>query len=292
MPDYEPSNPVSPGYDQSLLHHSIRIYDGYYMSVNVPYRIQDNTRTVQDRFYRFYDTWNDFHLIPTERPTVPLPKANTKLVSIPGRKHPMDLSTYLTGHETYGNRTGSWSFYTDVDFVNNRLGGWVAFDKQLHELFHGKFRKIILRDDPYYFYAGELTVGQWKPGDDRSTVTISYNLYPFKKSVYGSRDLWRWDDFAFYDGYIMYLQDMEVNGERIVEIYGERERISPYISGSAGISVSKWENNRWKSYGSVPTASISSSNSIIPGLVIDYGLNQLKFNGRGVVTIDYRRGLL
>lgn len=258
-------------FDLSLQYHSLRIYD---------------------RSNHYYDTWNDFHLIPSERPFVALPKANTKLVTIPGRVKPIDLTTYLTGHPTYSNRQGSWTFLTDPDYVERKLGGWIAFDKRLRNLFNGHIAKIILRDDPSYFYAGELTMGQWKTDMNRSSVGISYNLYPYKKSIMSSMDIWTFDDFDFRDGIIQYLKDMVINGSRIVTVYGSPERISPHISGTSNILVDKYENDAWVSYGFVPTGSITSSSTIIPRLVIDDGINKLRFRGSGSVTIDYRRGLL
>lgn len=277
---------------KSLQVHSIRLYDGTYKIENIPYRIGNDRTTIRFETENYYDTWDDFHLIPTARPILSLPTPNTKFVSIPGRKDPIDLTEYLTGHSTFGNRTGSWSFFTDVDYVEQRLGGWVAFDKRLRNLFHGHVGKIVLLDDPSYFYTGELTMGQWQTGDDRSTVTISYDLYPYKKDLSSTMELWKFDEFDFRDGVIMYLKDMEVNGSRDVKVYGSRERISPHISGSSGLVVYKYENKSWVNYGNVPTKSIASNDSIVPRLVIDYGENLLRFTGTGSVTIDYRRGLL
>lgn len=277
---------------KSLQVHSIRLYDGTYKIENIPYRIGNDSTTIRFETENYYDTWDDFHLIPTARPILSLPTPNTKFVSIPGRKDPIDLTEYLTGHSTFGNRTGSWSFFTDVDYVEQRLGGWVAFDKRLRSLFHGHVGKIVLLDDPSYFYTGELTMGQWQTGEDRSTVTISYDLYPYKKDLSSTMELWKFDEFDFRDGVIMYLKDMEVNGSRDVKVYGSRERISPHISGSSGLVIYKYENESWVNYGNVPTKSIASNDSIIPRLVIDYGENLLRFTGTGSVTIDYRRGLL
>ena len=257
--------------DLSLQYHSLRIYD---------------------TSSHYYDTWNDFHLIPSERPIVALPKANTKLVSIPGRKTPIDMTTYLTGHPTYTNRQGSWTFYTDPEYVERNLGGLVAFDKRLRSLFHGHVSKVILRDDPSYFYIGELSMGQWKPEAAWSSVVISYNFYSYKKSITSSMDIWTFDDFDFRDGIIQYLVDMEINGLRTVNVYGSPERISPHISGTPNILVEKYENETWVSYGYVPTEEITSQNTIIPRLIIDDGVNRLRFRGNGTVTIDYRRGLL
>ena len=288
-------------YDEVLSkqYHSIRFYYGEYTTKNVPYRIGDNSTTVADETEKFYDTWKDFHLIPAERPTVALPKTNSKLISIPGRRTPIDMTEYLTGHPTYGNRTGSWMFFVDTDFVEQN-GGWVAFDKNLRSKFHSKVYKIILRDDPSYFYVGELTMSPWSTGQDRSSITISYNLYPYKKATQSSLDLWKFDDFDFQDGFIQYLKDMEVTTSRIVNVYGSKERISPHIAGTGSLLIDKYENNNWVSYGSVPTPAsgqtvdslLEGQSSIIPRFIVVDGLNRIRFRGNGVVTIDYRRGLL
>lgn len=280
-------------YDEELSkqYHSLRFYYGVYDTVNVNYRIGDITRVIADETERYYDTWQDLRLIPAERPTVALPKFNSKLISVPGRANPLNFSAYLTGHATFANRSGSWSFYCDNDFITKK-GGFVEYQKFIHDRLHGRIRKIVLRDDPGYFYVGELTVGQLNPGKERSAISISYNVYPYKKAIISSMDLWKFDDFDFRDGVIQYLKDMAVSNQRIVDVYGSPERISPHISGSSGLSISKYENNSWVDYGSVPTDSIDQQTTIIPRLVIGEGVNRLKIEGNGTVTIDYRRGLL
>lgn len=275
----------------SLQYHSIRFYNGRYSQKNVSYRIGDTTTTVADRVERYYDTWIDFHLIPSDRPTVAIAPANTKLIAVPGRSTAIDFSEFLTGHPTYGNRSGSWSFVTDTDFVNAH-GGWIAFEKQLKQIFHGHVFKVALRDDPSYFYAGEISLGQWSTGQSYSAIQMSYSFYPYKKDMYSSMDLWKWDDFDFKSGTISYTKDLEVSGTRNIKIIGSSERISPHISGSNGLTIRKQENGSWVNYGDVPTAAITSNKSIIPRFVIEEGVNNIRVTGNGTITIDYRRGLL
>lgn len=280
--------------DLSLQYHSLRLYRGAYWSHrDIPYRIGNEATIIQDREERYYDTWEDFHLIPNERPTVTLPKANQKLVSIPGKSLPIDLTNNLTGYSSFGNRSGSWSFYTDNDFVNAYAGGWEAFDKNIRDKIHGRTFKVQLRDDSRYFYYGELSVGQWSTGESFSTVTISYNFYPFKKSMLSTMDFWKFDEFNFQEDIIMFGKGLAVDGIRMFKLYGGRERISPHISSEApGLVIYKWEKSAWKNYGDVPIQPLRDAGSIVPGLAIDEGYNLLKFEGRGTVTIDYRRGLL
>ena len=281
-------------YDETLSkqYHSLKIFPGTYTAAkNVEYRIGNNRQMVSVAEEVYYDTWTDFHLIPTERPTVALPSASTKLVTIPGNSVPLDFSEYLTGHPLFGNRSGSWSFLTDTAFVDQH-GGWLAFDRNLRSKLHGRIRKVVLRDDPSYFYVGELALAQWATGNERSTITISYNFYPYKKALLSTMDQWAFDDFDFQDGFIQYLKDMDVSNTRYVTVHGSRERISPHIAGTGDISIAKYENNTWVSYGKMSTGSINDASAIRPRLIIDDGANRLRFTGNGSVSIDYRRGML
>lgn len=275
----------------SLQYHSIRFYNGKYSRKNVNYRIGNTTTVISDEIEKFYDTWIDFHLIPSERPTVAVPPAVTKVVAVPGRETAIDFSDFLTGHPTYGNRSGSWSFITDTDYVNSQ-GGWISFENRLKQIFHGHVYKVVLVDDPSYFYVGEITLGQWQTGNSYSGITMTYSLYPYKKDMVSSMDMWKWDDFDFKNGTISYTKDLDISGSRTIKIIGSPERISPHISGSSGLTIKKQENGSWVNYGDVPTAAITSNKSIIPRFVIEEGINNIRVQGTGTITIDYRRGLL
>ena len=275
----------------SSQYHSLRLYYGEYDTYNVNYRIGDVTTVVPLETERYIDTWMDLRLIPTERPTVSLPKGNSKIINIPGNRFPIDMTNYLTGHTTYSNRTGTWSFYTDNDFVEEN-GGFEVMDKILKSTFHSHVYKVELRDDPDYFYIGRLSVGQWNTGAERSTVSISYNLYPYKKSKTCTLDMWLFDEFNFDDGIIQYVKNMEVNSERIIDIIGSPERVNPHISATGTLTLEKYENSSWVSYGTIPTLDIGNKMSVIPGFMIENGINRLRIRGNGRVTLDYRRGLL
>ena len=56
------------------------------------------------------DTWADWGLIPSAKPTVSMAPANIKWQEIPGRSEPIDMTELVTDKVTYKNRTGSWSF--------------------------------------------------------------------------------------------------------------------------------------------------------------------------------------
>lgn len=58
-----------------------------------------------------FNTYGDFHLIPSTRPFVSSKEPITSYVTVPGSSHgDIDMSTALTGNVLYKNREGSWTF--------------------------------------------------------------------------------------------------------------------------------------------------------------------------------------
>lgn len=138
------------------------------------------------------NTWSDWHLIPVTRPYVELPVVNQKVVEIPGRNGVLDLTTFLTGSPTYSNRKGSWEFYitneyylySDPKFVRNprNWSGWEEAYRTIAAHCTGRILSAVLEDDPNYSYTGRFQVS-YKPGKDYSTITISYDLEPYKTNL-------------------------------------------------------------------------------------------------------------
>lgn len=145
-----------------------------------------------------HNTWKDWHLIPASRPVVNPPPPNTKDFTVPGRNGKIDISTILTGYMTYQNRTGSWDFIVD----HNQWHSWEAAYTCIMGHIHGESLKCILDDDPGYYYEGLFSVSGWKSDKDWSTITINYDLYPYKKDLQTSMEPWLWDPFSFETGVI------------------------------------------------------------------------------------------
>lgn len=145
-------------------------------------------------------TWNDWHLIPTQRPSIAPPEVHKNSVEVPGMNGVIDMTDVLLGYPTYGQRTGSIDFYVD-----HTVPDWswdTAYDTILNWL-HGKKTKLILTDAPSFYYEGRLSVNSWKSDKMCSTITLDYDLAPFKKMVWSTIDNWEWDPFDFQHGVII-----------------------------------------------------------------------------------------
>lgn len=120
------------------------------------------------------NTWTTWHLIPSSRPSVVPPGVSANSVQIPGRNGSIDMTEYLSGGVTYGDRSGSWDFLVDNDHEY-----WVTIKNNITNFLHGKRMSCMLEDDPTRVYTGRFSVGEWKSDATCSSITISYVLEPF-----------------------------------------------------------------------------------------------------------------
>lgn len=143
------------------------------------------------------NTWDDWHLIPSSRPVFSTPKVKSKYLDIPGGNGSIDLTDALTGYPLYNNREGSFEF-----LVMNDYGHWFDRYSDIADYIHGQSMRIILEDEPEYYYEGRCAMGEWRSEKDWSRVVIEYNVGPYKWSLANSIDDWLWNPFSFKTGVI------------------------------------------------------------------------------------------
>lgn len=219
------------------------------------------------------NTWDDWHLIPSSRPSVALPEPNTNYVDIPFRDGSLDISEAVTGYMTYKDRSGSWEFYIANDYHN-----WVELKQEITNYLHGRKMFVVLEDDPGFFYEGRLKVDEFKSQKVNSTITIGYVLKPYKRLMD-----WIWDSFNFETDSTTDMIECSCPG--VVEITGGRMRVTPSISTEvSGITVSL--------NGGEDVLLLPGKNEMT-GMILQEGENTLEFKGaQGTVSINYVRGEL
>lgn len=237
------------------------------------------------------NTWDDWHLIPTSPPVVKPAQPNQEILSIPGLNGQYDISALQTGYVTYKNRTGNFDFY----YLSKYWGdSWANCLTTVASFLNGRRCKCYLEDDPTYYYEGYFYVKDWTPDRTNSKISISYDVYPYKKEERTSLDDWLWDSFNFERDVIRETSDISV-GSTLV-IVGSDEPIVPSFIFS-GLSGSATVKHRWLDG---PNPSTYSQNYIVSsngtyrfsGIVIRQGRNELVIGGNsGRVSIDYRGGL-
>ena len=162
--------------------------------------------------HKKFNTYEHFGLVPTVLPVIPPPSVKTHTIEIPGTNGTVDLTSSLTPYILYQNRSGSFDFVLVSEWYD-----WPTVYSKLMNYLHGHKAKIILEDDPNWYYEGRFAINSWNPGQAMNpTVSIDYDLYPYKVSVMTAQEMdvepWKWDPFSFYDGIITDLVSKNYSG--------------------------------------------------------------------------------
>lgn len=141
-----------------------------------------------------YNTFENWGLVPAERPSVVPPELKTEYVDLPASDGQLDYTELLVGKTPYGRRSGSWRFYTDEIKMASLGLTWSVLYNRIQELIHGVECEISFDDDSDYYYTGRLSVNRWRSSKAFSEITIDYNLESYKFSRTKSSDVdWQWD---------------------------------------------------------------------------------------------------
>lgn len=155
---------------------------------------------------RFRNTWEDWCLIPSSRPHAALPEVNESSLEIPGMNGVLDTTDKLHNYPTYGMRSGSWEFHIAHDRAAEKFGipeqdVWIYIYELIANYLHGQGLRCVLKDDPWWYYDGRFSIDALESSEAYSTITINYNLQPYKWSVATTGDTdWPWENFDFGEG--------------------------------------------------------------------------------------------
>lgn len=264
-----------------------------------------------DWYTKGYNTWDDFHLVPTSRPVFKLPTMKENYIDIPGADGRIDLSETLTGYPIFNNREG------DIEFIvmNDYDGSWHNRYMKLANFLHGNRLQVVLNDDPGYYYQGRFTLSDWNSDSNESAtwskVTIHYNVEPYKLALTTTTENWLWDPFDFETGVItnMIFQSVAVNKDHNTA-WGNGEFITfrnniGYYQDSIGpkpvtpkIIVSGCGNGEYISLQSYDfyTATWSEPIRYYNGtdtdgdLILSRRTSMIRLTGHGIISFEFRAG--
>lgn len=220
-----------------------------------------------------HDTYKEWGLVPKARLHVAQPEVKTNYIDVPGGDGQLDYSDILTGKVRYGRRTGSWEFWLKPQ------ERWAEVYTDLLMTIHGKTEKLILTDEPDYFYTGRISVNSFKSEEKDSTIVLDYNLEPYKYIATSTKGYdWLWNDL--FDN-IIYYGTFDVDGTKGRNLINPSKlEVAPTFICSAQMTVifdgvdhtlAKGENK---------------SDSIL----LQPGDNPMVFKGTGRVLVDYSLG--
>ena len=159
------------------------------------------------------NTWEDWGLIPSSRPVFAMPKKKKRTIDIPGMDGVLDLSDAY-GESVFENREGSFEFIVASPLLEDQSRQWFHLYSIIANAIHGRRVRLILEDDPNYYYEGKLSFNEWRSDPTYSLVVLDYSVGPYKYAVESSIGPWRWDPFDFEIGVIRNYGEL-VNGSPV-----------------------------------------------------------------------------
>lgn len=229
------------------------------------------------------NSWTDWHLVPSSRPVFAPPKPKTNYVNIPGMNGSLDLSEAVSGRPVYENRQGSLDFYVDVQYKDK--SSWIELCSEIMAYLHGHQLEAYLDDEPYYRYVGRFDVDSWKSGDGE-TITINYDVYPYKMEPFWSNEDWLWDPFDFENGVIRNFKSLSVDGSLTVYIPKTQDWQASTItvSGTGGSGLDVAYNGK--------TYHLNDGVNQNPNLMVKDSDTTFTFTGKGMISMRMRGGIL
>lgn len=125
-------------------------------------------------------SYREWGLLLKEYPYISPPEPKTKLIEVPGSDAVIDLTESLTGKVHYGMREGKFEFWV--------IGGrskWPAIYSAIMNELHGKRVKIVLDDDPNWYYLGRVRVDEMASDKVTATIVLTAELEPYKRARHG-----------------------------------------------------------------------------------------------------------
>lgn len=211
--------------------------------------------------------------------TLGFPEAKTYEQDVPGADGALDLTDSMTnGDVKYKNRSISLEFEVlDADFFE-----WSPMISSIANYLVGQRFRIILDNDPQFYYIGRLSMDAEKTDRRNSKLVLSGEVDPYKYELYSSLEDWVWNTFNFETGIIREYKDIEISGSYDLHIYGLRKKIVPVIDCSTAMQVTF--NGK--------TYNLQAGKSKVFDIWLGERDNILTFTGTGKISVDYRGGSL
>lgn len=226
-------------------------------------------------------TWRDYGLVVSNANVVGVPAPRTLFVDVPGAAKMLDLSEALTGRCDFEPRTLSFTLGGQSSARN-----WVARLSRFAAEVHGKKVKVILDQEPEYFYEGRAVVKDFDRVGTIGTIEVEVTCDPYKWEISSSGEDWLWDVFNFETGVLREYRNIEISGSFMFDIPGSEAPVAPVFN------VSKSNGLRVLSIDTGLDRELPVGRHRFPELVLNTdGLNML-FLGSGTLTIEVRGGAI
>ena len=187
------------------------------------------------------------------------PEVKVKKIDIEGADSALDLTDFF-GEAKYENLTHKFNFSTIVpqrDFP--------SMFSAVKNVLHGKKMRVILDDDPLFYYVGRIHVSSFTNDKRIGNITIEADCEPYKYKLHKT------------------IVSTAVDGTKTITLTNGRKRAVPEvrIQSTGSIRIEYQSANIWD---------LGSGSYTLPELELVEGENQVTLIGVGTVVFEWQEG--
>lgn len=203
-----------------------------------------------------YHSYTDLELILSSK-IIGAPSVKTETVEVPGADGVLDFTEFF-GEPKYNNRTLTFEFVSIKAWASQLMQ-----DLTIKNALHGKKMKIVLDDNPNYYFYGRVSVGDWTSENNIAKLTITCDCDPWRYKMTET------------------TVTQSITDSGTVTLSNLRQSVVPRISTDGAITIA-WTGS---------SASLAAGDDqLIAALVIGQGNTTLTITGTATVTFKYQEG--
>ena len=184
------------------------------------------------------------------------PEVKVNKIDIPGADSALDLTDFF-GEPKYDDVKHKFTF-SSIEPQETFLTQF----SEIKNAIHGKKVRIILDDDPSFFYLGRCFVSSFTNDKGIGSVSVECECEPYKYKLAKT------------------TVSKAVNGTEIITLTNGRKRVEPTITTSAAMTIA-FSGGSWTT---------SAGTFTIPELELAEGNNDVTVTGVGNITFTWQEG--
>jgi phage-related protein len=202
-------------------------------------------------------SYDDLKLILTSK-EIGSPAVKERKIDIEGADSSLDLTDFF-GEAKYEDVTHKFEFSTIVPQTH-----FLSLFSNIKNALHGKKMRIILDDDPLFYYLGRVKVSSFTNAKSVGMVSVECTCEPYKYKLEKT------------------VVSTAVSGTKAIILTNGRKRAVPEIKTTASMTISFGELS-W---------TVASGTFTLPELELVAGENTVNVTGTGTITFTWQEGEL
>lgn len=205
-------------------------------------------------------SYTDLELILNSK-EIGSPETKVNKIDIPGADSSLDLTDFF-GEPKYEDVTHKFNFSTIVPQAQ-----FLSLFSTVKNALHGKKMRIILDDDPLFFYMGRIKVSSFTNEKNIGIISVECDCEPYKYKLEKT------------------VVSVAVTGTQAITLTNGRKRAVPEVSitTDSSLNIVYQGSNIWD---------LGSGSYTLPELELVEGVNTVTVTGTGTISFTWQEALL